>query len=162
MNDYKNLPPRKDHLNEKMIRSCISSGLTNKAIEEIKDFSQYLGKDLKYKDNNKPKDELVTTSQIRQSFSKMKTIEAKGINHPDQWLEFMMLKPYLAYAAGRHKKIGLNILKECLSWAIDEVLKAEEKQADEENIRQEKIKRFKNFCKFFEAILAYHRAAGGN
>jgi CRISPR-associated protein Csm2 len=151
------LPPREDRLDQTMVRSCISSGLTNEAIEEIQKFGQYIGKRLKYKENNKTKDELVTTSQIRQPFSKMKTIEAKGINSSGQWLEFMMLRPYLAYAAGRHKKEGLNILKD---WAIDEVLKIESEQVT--SIQSEKNKRFKNFCKFFEAILAYHRAAGGN
>lgn len=148
-------PQREDRLNEELIRSCIRSGLTNGAIEEIRKFGHYIGKDLKDKDQ-------VSTSQIRQSFSKMKTIEAKGINSPDQWLEFMMLKPYLAYAAGRHRKEGLTKLNECLVWAIDEVLDIEKSQDEKEAIENEKKRRFKNFCKLFEAILAYHRAAGGN
>lgn len=96
--------------------------------------------------------EKLTTSQIRQVFSKLKSIEAKGYKNESQRIEFMMLKPYIAYAASRPGSAkGTKILKEKVSWAIDAVLEdpANEKQC------------FYNFCKFFEAILAYHRAYGG-
>jgi CRISPR-associated protein Csm2 len=157
MNAYKQSKhQRAVPLEEQTVRSCIRSGLTNDALAQLEKFGCYIGKELK---NEKGE---VTTSQIRQPFSKMKTIEAKGINSPGQWLDFMMLKPYLAYAAGRHRKSGLYSLKDRLIWAIDEVLKAEAQQADETDIENEKARRFKNFCKFFEAILAYHRAAGGS
>lgn len=85
----------------------------------------------------------LTTSQIRNVFGSVKKIEMKGFNAN----ELRLLKPKLAYAAGRTKNEGVKDLKEVLSSAIDSVGDEEEK--------------FDNFCNFFEAILAYHRAAGG-
>ena len=100
----------------------------------------------------------LTTSQIRQVFSKLKSIEAKG--YMQQRSEFMMLKPFIAYAAGRQRKVqGLQDLKDRVTWGIDAVLDV--KEADEKKHLAEEQKRFRNFCKFFEAILAYHRAVGG-
>lgn len=61
--------------------------------------------------------------------------------------ELLLLKPKLAYAAAKPgAKKGIIDLKEVLSTAIDNVDDAD---------------KFKNFVNFFEAILAYHRAAGG-
>ena len=95
----------------------------------------------------------LTTSQIRQVFSKLKSIEAK--KYIQQRTEFMMLKPFIAYAAGRQAKVhGLQEFKEKITWGIDCVLNVHGDETEEE-------KRFKNFCTFFEAILAYHRACGG-
>ena len=93
----------------------------------------------------------LSTSQIRQIFTKLKAIEAKG--YISQRSEFMMLKPYIAYAAKRHDKDGLYEFKKRVSWAIDVVLEAKDEKSQKEC--------FRNFCKFFEAILAYHRASGG-
>ena len=56
-----------------------------------------------------------------------------------------MLKPKLAYAAARNRNV--EELKDALTQAINQVDNHE--------------KRFKNFVDFFEAILAYHRAYGG-
>lgn len=93
----------------------------------------------------------LTTSQIRQVFSKLKNIEAKGFHQ--QRTEFMMLKPYIAYAAGRQQKVvGLQSFKDRISKAIDAVFAGDK---ETESVR------FNNFCKLFEAILAYHRAHGG-
>ncbi len=93
----------------------------------------------------------LTTSQIRQVFSKLKGIEAKGFL--ERRVDFIMLKPLMAYAASRQKATGLQDLKETVSWAIDEVVLAQDDN--------EALARFKNFCRFFEAVLAYHKAAGG-
>lgn len=148
-----------------LVEKWIKNGPDAGCVVDAEKFGRYIAFDLKkavkkrkdgsvetYRDG-KPKtvDESVTTSQIRQVFSKLKTIEAKGMETDRQRTEFIMLKPYLAYASGRQKITGLDRLKERLTWAIDAVLEdpATEKQ------------RFYNFCKFFEAILAYHRAFGG-
>ena len=68
--------------------------------------------------------------------------------------ELLLIKPKLAYQYGRatnsggdRKKDGMELLKETLSLAIDQV----ERDRD----------RFKRFVEFFEAILAYHRCRGG-
>lgn len=154
-----------DALQKSLVENWIKKGPNTDCIINAEKFGKYIALDLKkavkkrkdgsvetYPDG-KPKtvDESVTTSQIRQVFSKLKTIEAKGIEADRQRTEFMMLKPYIAYASGRQKNTGLDRLKERLTWAIDAVLE------DPETEKQ----RFYNFCKFFEAILAYHRAYGG-
>ena len=98
--------------------------------------SEELGKQLKKND--------LTTSQIRNVFGSVKKMEMKGFKEK----ELLLLKPKLAYAAKRPgAKKGTDDLREVLSTAIDCVGNNKE--------------RFENFCNFFEAILAYHRAAGG-
>lgn len=94
----------------------------------------------------------LTTSQIRQVFTKMKNIESKGIDS-GRLGDLLMLKPLISYAAGRHPKCrGLKELKRLVCDGIDQVAAA---SGDE--LRS----RFKNFVKLFEAVLAYHRARGG-
>lgn len=94
----------------------------------------------------------LTTSQIRQVFTKLKGIEAKG--YLGKKVDFLMLKPLMAYAASRQPRVkGLQDMKQKVSIGIDEVVSA--------NDETEALKRFKNFCRFFEAVLAYHKAAGG-
>jgi len=117
----------------KWVREGPNSDLLNRA--------EIFGKKLKNKG--------LTTSQIRQVFTRLKAIEAKGYEG-ERKIEFLMLKPYLAYAAGRHSSV--RDLKEIINHGIDSVL-------ENDNIN-ESLK-FKNFCKLFEAILAYHRAYGG-
>lgn len=90
----------------------------------------------------------LTTSQIRNIYGTVKKLDMIG-DREDVLPRLILLKPKLAYACGRNKDVqGLRILKEVLSDAIDLV---EQKRND----------RFQNFCRFFEAILAYHRAEGG-
>ena len=83
----------------------------------------------------------LTTSQIRNVFGTVKMMEMRGFEPH----EFVLLKPKLAYAAARHRSVAT--LKTVLSRAIDEVGNDETK--------------FDRFVDFFEAILAYHKAAGG-
>jgi CRISPR-associated protein Csm2 len=85
----------------------------------------------------------LTTSQIRNVFGMVKQMEMRGFDAN----EFILLKPKLAYAAARANTNGARQLKEVLSWAIDEVGNDETK--------------FARFVDFFEAILAYHKEAGG-
>ena len=124
--------------------------VTNGPAPEIINAAKKFGEQIKKKG--------LTTSQIRQVFSKLKSIEAKGYMH--QRSEFMMLKPFIAYAAGRQSKVqGLQDLKDRVTWGIDAVLDV--KETNDKKHLEEEQKRFQNFCKFFEAILAYHRASGG-
>ena len=81
------------------------------------------------------------TTQVRKIYSAVKKIERDGFE-PDK---LVLLKPKLAYAAARKGEVTL--LKDALIKAIDQVGDDEEK--------------FKNFVNFFEATLAYHKAAGG-
>lgn len=105
--------------------------------EKMVKYAENLGKHLK---ENK-----VTTSQIRNAYGNMKKLEMSGWNNNRTRREVLLLKPRLAYAAGRHGN-GLTQLKKVMDSAIDAV-------TDEES--------FQRFCQFFEAIVAYHKAAGG-
>lgn len=82
------------------------------------------------------------TSQIRKVYGAVKKIQMS-----DEFCQndLIMLKPKLAYAAARNRSV--TDLKDALTQAIDKV----------GNDRR----RFKNFVDFFEATLAYHKAAGG-
>lgn len=130
-------PPRQD-------RSSSPTGTPSReevqrAIREggraLVDLAERLGPQLK--------DGRLTTSQIRNIYGMVKQMEMRGFD-PN---EFVLLKPKLAYAAARANERGARQLKEVLTWAIDEV------GAD--------ATKFARFVDFFEAILAYHQAAGG-
>ena len=86
----------------------------------------------------------LTTSQIRNIYGAVKKMQMKGELDTHKLL---MLKPKLAYAAKRHGG-GVETLKDVLTQAINLVGNDSEK--------------FNRFVDFFEAILAYHRAYGGN
>ena len=83
------------------------------------------------------------TSQIRKVYGAVKKIQmSKEFRQND----LIMLKPKLAYAAAREKAV--TDLRDALTQAIDRVGSDRQK--------------FKNFVDFFEATLAYHKAAGGS
>jgi len=83
----------------------------------------------------------LSTSQIRNIFGEIKRMDASGYDHS----RLILLKPRLAYAAGRHGG-AVKDLQSILVTAIDKV---------------DNPDKFRNFVNFFEAILAYHREAGG-
>lgn len=106
--------------------------------------------------------ERLTSAQIRGIFGQVRQIEMgwpSDVSEPGQASEFarmaerelILLKPKLAYQAQRDAEKNRNApvrqLEQILSPAIDLV------QGDRDN--------FQRFVDFFEAILAYHRSAGG-
>lgn len=129
-------------------RSSQEFNLPSKVIEEggniLVNTAEQLGKDIsdKYKG--------VTTSQIRKVFSAVKKIQMKiQMGEEFQQNELILLKPKLAYVAARAPKARVSKtikLKNALTEAI--------------NMVDDKTK-FQNFVSFFEAVLAYHRAYGG-
>ncbi len=94
----------------------------------------------------------LTRSQIRNIFTEVRKVEALWeMDSHKAARRLTMLKPKLDYQSSRQRHVkGLQIV---LSEAIDVVNQAE----DEE----ERTNRFNRFVELFEAILAYHRAAGG-
>ena len=89
----------------------------------------------------------VTTSQIRNIYGTVKKLEMSAdIDMP----AVLLLKPRIAYATARNR--GLDDLAQVVTKAIDAV--------NEADSPAQKRERFQRFCKGFEAILAYHRAAG--
>lgn len=110
----------------------ILSGNMEKLVENAEKFGKHL------KNNG------LTTSQIRKIFSDVKKLKSYAENKA----ELLLLRPKLAYIAGRHgkKAKGVKDLQE----VIDECIK---------HIKDDQS--FKNFQNFFEAILAYHKYYGG-
>ncbi len=99
----------------------------------------------------------VTTTQIRSIFSEARQIEASW-GKGNTTLRLSMLKPKLAYQKARQTKETMKQafggLVTDLSLGIDVVL-------DPKVSVEERDKRFKKLMSYFEAVLAYHRAAGG-
>jgi CRISPR-associated protein Csm2 len=121
-------------------RNWVKNGPSNVLMKKVENTGQNV------------KDKGLTTSQIRNIFTKVKEIETKGINKMKA--DFIMLKPLTAYACKRAGKEGFNIMKDnFINPAIDQVIQDEDEAVIE--------KRFNNFAKLFEAILAYHKAYGG-
>ena len=96
----------------------------------------------------------LTTAQIRNVFGTVRQIEmswgrrASESQCKQAARQLLLLKPKLAYQAERQRGKGVKELAEVLIPAIDLV--------------EEDRDRFQNFVDFFEAILAYHTAAGGH
>lgn len=102
------------------------------------------------------RNERLTTGQIRNFFGAVRQIEAKvgPGKEPlsdEVYRQLMLLKPKLAYQARREeesrKGSGVAQLEKVLRPAIEAVGRDPQ--------------HFRNFVDFFEAILAYHKAAGG-
>jgi CRISPR-associated protein Csm2 len=101
----------------------------------------------------------LTTSQIRALFGEVRQIQAQwSMEKPEQQQKalrrFILLKPKMAYRAKRERGKAVQELVSVLDPAIDLVVK-------EPNAARRK-EHFQRFVDFFEAILAYHKAYGGN
>lgn len=98
------------------------------------------------------KDEL-SKSQIRGAFGTVRQIQAtwEASDAQKNLRQILLLKPRLAYQKKREKKV--EPLADVLITGIDLVA-----TPDDAN---ERTKRFGYFVDLFEAILAYHTAAGG-
>lgn len=110
----------------------ILEGDSKKLVDHAEELGELLGK------GNREGGTGMTTSQIRNIFSEVKKMEF------DKY-KIELLRPKLAYTAGRHLK-QVGPLQEVLDDAIKEI------DGD-----KAKFERFKDF---FEAIVAYHRKWG--
>ena len=132
--------------------SEIKVKVTDATVEFAKRFGSYLGQDDTITDSKtgrkKVSNAKLTTSQLRKFFGEVKRQQMTGYDETD----FVLLKPKLAYAVGRAKDANakINDFYFVIADAIDHV------KAD---TQEESEKRFKNFIKVFEAIVAYHKAA---
>ncbi|OYT58597.1 type III-A CRISPR-associated protein Csm2 [Thermoplasmatales archaeon ex4484_30] len=109
----------------------ILSGNVEKLVEDAKKFGEYLGKNG------------LTTSQIRNIFSDVKKLDKYDTDKTN----LLLLRPKLAYVAGRHGK-RTKVIKE-LHEVIDAcIIQVKDNQS------------LKNFKDFFEAIIAYHKYYG--
>ncbi|NUM44668.1 MAG: type III-A CRISPR-associated protein Csm2 [Anaerolineales bacterium] len=90
----------------------------------------------------------LTSSQIRNFFSEIRTIQQYGFEDVKMKRRFILLIPKLEYAAARAKKFGMDGFRDVLTEGIRNV--------------ENSSSNFDRFAQFFEAILAYHKAYGGN
>lgn len=108
-----------------------------------------LGKDLQR--------QRLTTSQIRAIFGEVRQIQAEWSikeSRRKALRKLILLKPKMAYRARRESGRAVEALREVLDPAVDLVVNEKDQEKQNEN--------FQNFVDFFEAILAYHKAYGGN
>ncbi|HXF61840.1 MAG TPA: type III-A CRISPR-associated protein Csm2 [Caldilineaceae bacterium] len=113
-------------------------------------YADRLGNDLK---RNK-----LTTSQIRALFGEVRQIQAQWKMGGEQRAlarrRLTLLKPKMAYRARKEQGQAVKMLVDELEPALDLVIA----ESDEEK----QTLYFQHFVEFFEAILAYHKAYGGN
>jgi CRISPR-associated protein Csm2 len=125
-----------------ILRSIIVDGNAQATVER----AESLGKQLA--------EQKLSTSQIRGIFGTVRRIEMRWPEHASAeqskkaQRDLLLLKPKMAYQAKRERGRGVETLAGVLSDAIDLV-------GDERAY-------FQHFVDFFEAILAYHKAHGGN
>ncbi|RIK43193.1 MAG: type III-A CRISPR-associated protein Csm2 [Chloroflexi bacterium] len=104
------------------------------------------------------KDSGLTTSQIRAVFGEVRQIQAQWqMGEQQQALarrRLTLLKPKMAYRARRERGRAVEMLVAELEPALDVVIA--ESDAERQSVY------FGHFVEFFEAILAYHKAYGGN
>lgn len=133
------------------LRTWVQGGITKDTIEWAEIFAKDLAKS-KSVSSDRGRDKIIkpmSTTQLRKFFGEIKRIQAMGFDNPDAKDDVLMLKPKLAYAVGRDKgETKLGDFYKQMSIALDAI--------DIQN-----TKHFNNFIKIFEAVVAYHKAAGG-
>jgi CRISPR-associated protein Csm2 len=132
-------------MNRNDLRAIIVEGDAKVTVEQARTLGENLARQL-------------TTSQIRNIFGTVRRIQMNWPEDPTTETEqqranraqreLLLLKPKMAYQAKRERGRGVAMLTDVLSEAIDLV------GDDRDN--------FQHFIDFFEAILAYHKAYGGN
>ncbi len=147
--------PRDYRLSEDAPCREIITSESPQAAKKLVEWSEHLGRFLagaetEGEDERRSK---LTTSQIRKVFGEVRRLwmEAQKGWTDVQTRKVHLLIPKLEYAA--RKEVAVKALRAVLVPAIREVLKG----GNHDEIR----KRFGRFVEFFEAILAYHYAAGG-
>lgn len=123
------------------IANWVKDGLKPDAINYALEFGKYLAQ----------KNKGLTTSQIRNVYGEVVRMRMKKFSEIEQ--SFLMLKPKLAYAAERKGTEGSRAFKKVMEVGITTVLLGENNET--------KQNRFDTFANFFEAVLAYHKAEGG-
>ena len=113
------------------------------------------------------RDQGLATNQIRPIFGEVRRIQGewRRVGYAGQARRHLvMLKPKMAYRARRERGKSVETLVNVLNPAIDLVVGAAPRPEDlplsqKGNYQEDN---FERFMEFFEAILAYHKAYGGN
>lgn len=123
----------------------LAKGVDHLAPSEINDYAADAAKIFANTDKLK-------TAQLRNfyaSLTKMRTNYRKSFNYKDIEMDMVMLKPKLAYAAGRQKAVR-NHFYEFMKNAIDGTANATDQH-----------KAVINFFLLVESVVAYHKFYGG-
>lgn len=139
------------YLKEHPIDECwFRDKVTEKTVDYANKFASHLA------EGDKRETLALTTSQLRRFFGAMKNlqmnIQISGFNESG----FVMLKPQLAYAVGRARKNNSSFH----TYKIEDFADVLSKAIDIVNASDNKDLAFKNFIRFFEAIVAYHKVYG--
>ncbi len=138
---------------EKDLRTIITDP---NGAETLVHWADQLGKNLK--------DSGLTTSQIRALFGEVRQIQAEwAIERRRQQAlrRLILLKPKMAYRARKERGSAVRDLVNVLQPALDLVVKAKPKE-QAGGSRDNQDENYQRFVEFFEAILAYHKAYGGD
>lgn len=124
----------------------LKSGIT----EEVINYAEALAGNLIERRENRSiiKEKSFSTSQLRSFFSEIRRIELKGFEKSKS--NFIMLKPKLAYAVARNKSKASEKKYKLFKEVVESLLK-----------KVDSKEKFKNFVLFMEAVVAYHKAFGG-
>ncbi len=123
----------------------LKSGITEEVINYAEALAYHL---IERRENGSViKERSFSTSQLRSFFSEIRRIELKEFEKSKS--NFIMLKPKLVYAIARNKSKAPKQYE-----LFKEVVESLLKKVDSEE-------KFKNFVLFMEAVVAYHKAFGG-
>jgi len=122
----------------------LDAGITSKEIPLLEEWGKYLATD-------SPAKKKMSTSQIRRFFGEIKRIQADFENCKN---DVVLLDPKIAYAVGRAKKEARHN-QEVAIRDFYEMVSPMIRKIDEDKIK------FKHFVQVCEAIVAYHKANGG-
>ncbi len=132
----------------------ISEGFSDKAegdkfLKFMEDFGLYLC--AKQPGDNRPGFNAMTTAQIRNVFSEVRRIGARG---DDNWQEefpaFLMLRPKIAYNTAR----AVQRTRDSRMTDFKKIFDTAHAQVDNPN-------KFRRFMMLLEGIIAYHKVSGG-
>ncbi len=139
--------------------SSHTGSLKDYPIRDLVKHSEELGKRLVEQD--------VKTNQLRKFLDAINQLKVElsledKPNIEEIEVSLQMLKPKLAYAVGRANKKetpGIKALKDVVSAAVDKIIEVKnvKSQNNMEIFRQD----FQRLVNLIEAIIAYHKAAGG-
>lgn len=127
-------------------------------VQKLVEWADHLGEELEK--------QKLSSSQIRALFGEVRQIQAQwGINRQRAFRRLVLLKPKMRYRAGKERgkaKEAVATLVNVLIPALELVIEAPPRPAKAPSgSPNNQDDNFQRFTEFFEAILAYHKAYGG-